>query len=289
MSDFLVQRLVAIDTLGWETTLIRGGTMTADAAPGPAQTAPAVVAPAAGVPMRRPTARASPATLRLYAADWTAFETWCAGAGRAALPADAATVAAFLADAVPTLSPGALARRASAIGRQHRQHGVASPTADPAVKAVLRAARQTANPRQRPRPTPAQLRRMAAACGGDLTGLRDRALLLLAAGGLGPAALVGLDVEHVAFAATAATVTPQGAGVSPDRLAVLAGADRGVCPIQALRDWLQVSHTSFGPVFRKIDRWGNIEHRRLVVGAVRAIVVRRTPRRARRTFATTAP
>ena len=40
---------------------------------------------------------------------------------------------------------------------------------------------------------------MAGACPGDLAGLRDRTLLLLAASGLGRSALVGLDVEHTGF------------------------------------------------------------------------------------------
>jgi hypothetical protein len=43
---------------------------------------------------------------------------------------------------------------------------------------------------------------MAARCPRDPAGLRDRALLLLAAQGLSRAALVGLDVEHLRFTAT---------------------------------------------------------------------------------------
>jgi len=34
-------------------------------------------------------------------------------------------------------------------------------------------------------------------------------------------------------------------------------------------------------VFRKIDRWGNIEHRRLGTDALRRILMRRTLRRGR--------
>jgi chromatin segregation and condensation protein Rec8/ScpA/Scc1 (kleisin family) len=45
----------------------------------------------------------------------------------------------------------------------------------------------------------AQLTRMATACPADLAGLRDRALLLLTAAGLGRGALVGLEVEQVHF------------------------------------------------------------------------------------------
>ena len=47
----------------------------------------------------------------------------------------------------------------------------------------------------------------------------------------------------------------------------------------ALRDWLHTSHTLFGPVFRKVDRWGNVEHRPLGTDAVRRILARRAPRR----------
>jgi site-specific recombinase XerC len=236
--------------------------------------------PAPPARARSPVRAASAETLRLYARDWSTFETWCAATGQTALPADPAAVAAFLIEAAPRLSAGALARRVSAIAARHRQRGFAVPTLDRTVKAVLRTARRNAAPRRTPGPTPAQLLRLAGACGGDLTGLRDRALLLLmAVSGRGPAALVGLDVEHIRLTATAAEVILDGTG---DRLAIACDADRSRCPVQALRDWLQISDTQFGPVFRKIDRWGNIEHRRFRIAAVRQIVRRRTWRRARR-------
>jgi hypothetical protein len=238
---------------------------------------------------------ASAATLRLYARDWTAFETWCAATGRTALPADPATVAAFLSEAAPRLSAGALARRTSAIAARHRQRGFAVPTGDRTVKAVLHAARCNAAPRRARPPTPAQLLRLATACGGDLTGVRDHALLLLAAAGLGPAALVNLDAEHIRLTATAAELTlnaeGEGARARGDAVShrsIACDADRSRCPVQALRDWLRISDTQFGPVFRKIDRWGNIEHRRFSVAAVRQIIRRRTRRRARRAGKATA-
>jgi hypothetical protein len=45
---------------------------------------------------------------------------------RTPLPADPATVAAFLTEAAPRLSAGALARRASAIAAQHRAPSIRS-------------------------------------------------------------------------------------------------------------------------------------------------------------------
>ena len=137
---------------------------------------------------------------------------------------------------------------------------------------------------------------MAATCPRDLAGLRDRALLLLAGTGLGRAglrraALVGLQVEQLRFTASGLELTLPGddrTGRPPRVLVVPRGARPGGCPVQALRDWLQASATRFGPVFRKVDRWGNVEHRPLGTDAVRRIVARRTPRRSRRRRATPA-
>jgi hypothetical protein len=226
---------------------------------------------------------------RLYQADWVVFETWCDAAGRTALPADAATLAAFLTEAATTLSASALTRRTSAVATKHRQRGFVPPIADPVVKALLRGARRAAVPHRAPRPGAAQLVRMAAACPGDQTGLRDRAvLLLLAASNLNPNAVAGIDVEHIRFTTAALELTLGAAahpahegGKSVGRLTVPRGANLNHCPVQALRDWLDTSDTQFGPVFRKIDRWGTIEHRRLCSHAVRKIVLRHIPRRLR--------
>jgi site-specific recombinase XerC len=137
---------------------------------------------------------------------------------------------------------------------------------------VLRGARRTATPR-RPKPkTAATLVRMAARCPGDLAGMRDRALLLLAVSGLDRAALVGLDVEHIRFAATAAEMSPVRGGPA---VVIHRGTNRNLCPVQALEDWLATSETRYGPVFRKIDRWGAVAHHRLGTDAIRRILSRR--------------
>ena len=248
------------------------------------QPAPLIATP------RRPV---SPETQRLYNADWASFEGWCGARALTTLPADPATVAAFLTAAAASVGAGALGRRAAAIAAMHRQCGQASPAGDPAVTDILRRARHSATPRRPPPAKPSALVRMATRCPGDLAGLRDRALLLLAAAGLGRAALVGLDVEHIRFTAAGAELSTRRAGVDRAREGTLPATERtpiivprgtrlAVCPVQALRDWLDGSNTQFGPVFRKIDRWGLVEHHRLGTDAIRRILERRAPRRSRR-------
>ena len=244
---------------------------------------PAHASPPGVSPVTAPPARHAPETARLYALDWKTFAAWCGDTGRTALPATPATVAAFLAATAGGKSAGALGRCAAAIADRHRQAGFSSPAADPAVRELLRAARRAATPRRPPPPRPAQLLRMAAACPGDLAGMRDRAVLLLAASGLGRAALVGLDAEQLRFSATAVELPDPGVGSRKASLrrAIPCGTSLATCPVRALEDWLAASDTKFGPVFRKIDRWGTIEQRRLGTDAIRRILARRTPRRRR--------
>jgi len=244
-------------------------------------------------------------TRRLYAADWAAFAAWCRAAGLAALPARPATAAAYLGSLSATLKPNTLARRAAAIADRHRRHGHPSPGADPAVRAVLRAARgardaardagagapaatgPTPPARRQAPPGPAQLARMAARCPGDLSGLRDRALLLLVATGLEAGRLLALDGEHVRFTAAGAVLAGPSAGAGEG--VAIARIASPSCPVRALQDWLNRSDTRFGPVFRKVDRWGNVEHRRLRPDALRRIWRRRAVARRPRPGVRTAP
>ncbi len=222
-------------------------------------------------------------TLHFYARDWAEFGAWCRGAGAVPLPASAATLAGYLTDALQRLSPGAVARRQAAIADQHRQAGLVAPTKDPDVKTVLRAMRRAASPRRDPPPSPALLARMIEGCPGDLAGLRDRALLLMMmATSLGRAALVSLDAENIRTNATGCALRVGDAGAWR-AIQLARSPEPGKCPVQALDEWLRVSETSFGPVFRKIDRWDNIEHHRLGADAVRRILARRAPGRPKRT------
>lgn len=214
----------------------------------------------------------SPETLRLYARAWARFARFCVEHGAAALPARPELAAAFLVQ--PARGRAGLTRDLAAIDHQHRQHGVTPPGRDPGLRAALRAARKAAPRLGRPPvPIPAQLHRLAQSCPGDLAGQRDRALLLLAGAGLGRATLVGLQAEQLRFTerGVAAVVAGEARQVGVARSAAIAS-----CPVRALEDWLLLSATRYGPVFRKVNRWGQLEHAALGTDAVRLIVARRT-------------
>lgn len=221
-------------------------------------------------------------TRRAYAADWAHFSDWCRGAGCAPLPAEPGAVAAYLAAQAGLYSRSALARRLAAIGHAHRLRGLAWSAGHPAIRTTLRGIHRTHGSRRRQAAalTSTELRRLVAACPGDLAGRRDRALLLLGfAGALRRSELVAIDREHLRFAADGlrlllptSKTDPEGKGIE---LGISRGRRRETCPVRALEAWLETSACRFGPVFRKVDRWGTVEHRRLGADAVRAILLRR--------------
>jgi integrase len=104
-------------------------------------------------------------------------------------------------------------------------------------------------------------------------------MLLGFAGALRRAELVGIDREHLAFRGTGlhlviprSKADPEGEGTE---IAIPRGAERETCPVRALEAWLLESDCQYGPVFRKVDLWGNVEERRLHPDAVRQILLRR--------------
>ncbi len=224
----------------------------------------------------------APETRRAYAADWRHFCAWCQAAGCDPLPAPPAAVAAYLAALAGQYSRSALDRRLAAIGQQHRLRALEWSAGHPAIRSTLRgiARQHGSRRRQAAALTSVELRRLVAACPGDLAGLRDRALLLLGfAGALRRSELVGIDREHLRITEAGLRVAlprskgdPEGKGAE---LGISRGKRRETCPIRALEAWLEASRCTFGPVFRKVDRWGNIEHARLGSDAVRDILLRR--------------
>lgn len=208
-------------------------------------------------------------TLRLYAGDWARFARFCAELGQPALPAMSDVVVLFIQQEPSGRT--ALRRRVAAIDQHHRQLGLPGPGRDPVVRFALKQARAAAPRTNRaPPPSAANLRTMAERCPRNLAGLRDRALLLLLAHGLSRRTLVGLEAERLRFGEGGVRVSDSYPAVPPD-------PRHDLCPVRALEAWLRASDTRYGPVFRKVTRWGTVEPQALGADAVRVILVRRRP------------
>jgi site-specific recombinase XerD len=121
-------------------------------------------------------------TRQIYRSSQHKFEAWCSRLNLSAVPAQAQTVAMFLASEGRTgIRPATLVRHLAAIRRAHLDNNETDPTSAEVVRRALRGARRvlgTAPVRKRAL-TVEQLRSMARALPKTRAGIRDRAILLL--------------------------------------------------------------------------------------------------------------
>jgi site-specific recombinase XerD len=123
---------------------------------------------------------AAPATLRACRADRAQFAAWCAAKGFVPLPAEPATVGAYLASPAGSRAPATLRRRLAALGKLHRFNDLPWNPAHRDTRGPLQGALRTSGRpvRKAAALSLVQLRQLLATCDGSARGRRDRALLL---------------------------------------------------------------------------------------------------------------
>lgn len=215
-------------------------------------------------------------TSRAYRSRWRSFESWCARQGRVPLPATAQTVAAYLTHlaAGRGLKATTVDAHLTAIAAVHRASGQTPPDGLAAAKIVVAARRREARregrygPRKAVPVMAADLPAIAAACDpGTAAGLRDRAVVLLGFALLARrselAALNVSDIGHVPGQGLEVMIrsskTDQSARGTVRR--VHYAANDAVCPVRAVLAWtafLAARGVTAGPLFTRVDRWGNL-------------------------------
>jgi site-specific recombinase XerD len=121
----------------------------------------------------------APNTLRSYRSDFSAFAKWCETLDTSPIPATAAMVAAFLDDHADVAHPSTLRRRIAGIRKVHKLMRYPDPTYDEDVRIALRRAKRArpCRPAQALGLTRKRRDALMAACGDDMIGLRNRALV----------------------------------------------------------------------------------------------------------------
>jgi site-specific recombinase XerD len=219
-------------------------------------------------------------TRRAYAADWADFHAWCERMDCRALPADPVSVARYVAQLADSgLKASTITRRCAAIRYAHKAAGREPPTGAEGVKAVLRGIRRTKGIRPN-RKAPAEavaIAAMLAALPNTLTGLRDRALLLIGfAAALRRSELVALQVADlerrrggILLHIRRSKTDQHGRGQA---IPVPCGVH--LKPVAALDAWLAAAGIDAGPIFREVDRHGRVGAAALSGRSVARIVKR---------------
>jgi integrase len=230
-------------------------------------------------------ARASKAqsTWKAYAVDWAVWEAWAGAHGMSSLPARPVDVAAFLSDAAATKKLATLKRYLAAISVCHTLSGEAFDRKSGGIKIVLKgiARTQGADPRRVKPLMSAAVRGMLATMGPSpkRARIRDAALLALGvASGCRRSELCALDWLTRGDGNGVLELTEHGATIrlftsktSQDKEAQVHLQDGPA--LAAVRAWVAAGAIEPStPLFRGVDRHGNVGATRLHPSSVARVV-----------------
>jgi integrase len=203
------------------------------------------------------------------------------------LPATADSVARYLADYAKTLSVNTLRQRLAGLAAWHLDQGFPDPTKAPHVKKVLKGIAEL-HPVVQKQAKPIQLDQLTQLVNSfdgfittgspkvALQSIRDKALLLI---GFWRAfrsdELARLCVEHIqADSGKGMEIfVPRSKG-DHSRLGrrYKAPALQQLCPVEAYLDWMSAAQLKSGPVFRSINRWGQLSEGALHPASIIGII-----------------
>jgi len=103
------------------------------------------------------------------------------------------------------------------------------------------------------------IRAMVNTLGGSLIDIRDRALILIGfAAAIRRLELVAIMMDDIEFNPDGLTITMQCSKTDQDKKSIHYGSHSDTCPVRSLQDWLQAAKITTGPLFRPINRHGQV-------------------------------
>jgi integrase len=202
-------------------------------------------------------------TRRAYRAAWDGFAQWCADKGLDPLPAAPATVGLYLADCAEATKVSTLRLRLAAISQAHKTAGHRLDTADPAIRKVMAGIVRTkgAAVSKKEAATDVVLRDAirAYALGATLKAKRDRAILAVGFfAALRRSELAAIDAADIAFVDHGVVLTLRRRKSDQDGhgtdIGLPAKEDAAICPVAALKQWVEASGVADGALFRSISK-----------------------------------
>jgi integrase len=220
----------------------------------------------------------APATQRVYNSAWQRFKRVEKLTDPVQLPVSIDTIRSYLTKLADTHSRSSVNLAIAAIAEFHAISGVELNLDElwRARRGILR--NKGVKPqRQAPALKPADIAKMIAACGPDLRGIRDRAILTLGfSSGLRRGEISALQFDDVKFDAACMRIhirrskTDQaGAGVT---LTVERTPNSEFCAPAAVEEWIAESKVDSGPLFRGVNRWQHLNHSKLTGESISDLV-----------------
>ena len=229
-------------------------------------------------------------TRKAYRADWQHFTNWCYEHEVSPLPASIQTVVLYITDCANDYKVSTLERRLASISQAHKTAGHDSPalvSREPLHSVWSGIVRSKSRIKDKVAPVltddiilmVSHLERLDSDSPDHLTlhSIRDRAILLVGfAGALRRSELAALHRNDLQY-------TPEGLRLlirksktdqqgSGHTIGLSYGKQPNTCPVRALRSWIKAGHIFDGPIFRPIDRHGNIRNTAITGKSIARIV-----------------
>ncbi len=196
------------------------------------------------------------------------------------IPSTPEIISQYLAKHATSHKPATLSRWLVSLNKAHTTQSLLSPTGSDLVKATLRGIKRTVGSQQRQVQPVMKNTLCDMVIGLDgFKGFRDRALLLIGfAGAFRRSELVGLQLSDIEFVEKGLIINLRKSKTDQEcsgRKIAIPYATGRVCPVLAIKDWIELSRISDGAIFRPITRHGRIENTGLSTQAVAIIVKER--------------
>jgi integrase len=213
-------------------------------------------------------------TLRAYQAAIHQFE-----AAGGLLPTDGAAIAKYITQKAEKLNPRTLSLHLTALSHWHREHHLPDPTQALSIRKLLQGVkREHGRPKQKAKALrPEHLHTLIAHLKSDenkLRAARDSALLQVAYfGAFRRSELVAIQVDHLKFEPEGLLIlipkskTDQ-MGTGKVKALPYGKTESLLCPIRAVKSWLEISKITEGFLFRAINRWGQIQNQALTPDSI---------------------
>lgn len=223
----------------------------------------------------------APNTRGAYKEDWERFSRWCEKHQRESLPASPETIAVYIAEMAETHKPSSIQRHVASISVAHQAAGYESPTHSILVRTTIEGIRRVKGVAKNKK-APVRvihLIHLSDVLPKNIQGVRDKAVFLIGyAGAFRRSELVALDVEDVRFEPQGVRLTvrrsktdQRGIGQTKD---INYAANSANCPVKALMKWIEEGKIESGPLFRSINRHGQVSPNRMNPASVGFIVKR---------------
>ncbi|MFT8720308.1 tyrosine-type recombinase/integrase [Acetobacter sp.] len=207
----------------------------------------------------------SASTARAYRSDLAAFIAWCGQHDLAPVPSSPEVICSYIGHmAEAGKRASSISRAIAAISCAHELKRVErNPCRDDLVKRALKGMRRRVGTAQEKK-APATASRVAAmleTLPDTLKGKRDRALLALGfAGAFRRSELVALDMSDIEAVEGGARVTIRKSKTDQTGEGQVIGIVDGVRlrPLAAVAEWVRAAGITSGPIFRSVDRHGNV-------------------------------